>query len=70
MQGKETEAINQSDYIGKGLSKESGIKFNPKLIKRRKFTQNTDKSYPPNREKINVSDIFIPYGKTPWTFTE
>jgi ComF family protein len=59
---KRDRGYNQSDYIGKGLSKESGIKFHPKLIKRRKYTQ-TQTKLSSDQRKSNVSDVFIPYNE-------
>jgi ComF family protein len=57
---KRYRGYNQSDYIGKGLAKETGIKFNPKLIKRRKYTE-TQTKLSSEQRKSNVSDVFIPY---------
>jgi ComF family protein len=57
---KRDRGYNQSDFIGKGLSKESGIKFHPKLIKRNKYTE-TQTKLSSEQRKSNVADVFIPY---------
>jgi len=55
---KRERGFNQSDFIGKGVSKASTIPMNVKIIKRNRYTVSQTKLHLDER-KTNVRDVFV-----------